>query len=121
MQRNFQIRVRFENFEERQIAILIGFFKYAVEVTDRLMVMKNKAQANLWIINFVGLLFRWVPLGLFRFAFCVTTFLLCRHSKDYCFTVFALCQKVEKPYGSKYSLLLQSFRLGLPEKINRSE
>ena len=46
VQRDPQVFVRLENIEERQIAILISLFKYAVKVSDWLVVMKYKTKMD---------------------------------------------------------------------------
>ena len=45
------MRERFEHFQERQIAILIGGFENVIEVTYWLMIVKNQAKMDFWIVH----------------------------------------------------------------------
>ena len=46
MQRNLQLFVGLKDFQEWQIAVLVGLLKDAVEVADRLVVVKDQAQVR---------------------------------------------------------------------------
>src|SRR5262245_32213168 len=46
VQRELQIRIALEQIKKRAVAVLIGLLEDAVEVPDRLMVVKNKQEAD---------------------------------------------------------------------------
>ncbi len=46
VQRELQLWVAFEQVQKRMVAVLIGLLKHAVEITDRLMIVKHKQEAD---------------------------------------------------------------------------
>ena len=46
MQRQPDAWMAFEQFQERQVAVLVGLFDHAVEVADRLVVVKDEDEPN---------------------------------------------------------------------------
>jgi hypothetical protein len=51
MKRNLQVGVRFKDFQERKVAILISVLENIVEVAHGLVVVKDQTKLNLWVAH----------------------------------------------------------------------
>ena len=50
MQRNVQVRKRFEDVQKWKVAVLVSLFEYAIKVANGLMVVQDEAESNGWLV-----------------------------------------------------------------------